>query len=81
MKRIALLIAALALTACRSESENLGDGKAHPCIGINGVKDSTLVYEYSARNIVLGVVFAEIIVPPVVVLLNKSQCPVAIRSR
>jgi hypothetical protein len=73
-----LVIAALALVAgCQSETP-LGQ-----CVGLNGraTRDSTLVYEYSARNIVLGIVFAELIVPPVVVALKQLECPVARKPR
>ena len=66
---VALLLVLL-LVGCKSKTEY------GPCVGINEVKDSTLVYEYSARNIVVGIIFAELIVPPIVVVLNELQCPV-----
>lgn len=46
------------------------------CVGINGMKDSTLVYEYDAGNIALGIVGIETVVLPVYVVLNALECPV-----
>lgn len=78
MKRLALMSAALLLTACESE-RTLSDGKTRPCVGINAVKDSTVVYEYSARNVAVGLIFIELIIPPVKVVFNELECPARLR--
>jgi hypothetical protein len=73
MKRLILLALSLSLVACRSETP-LGR-----CIGLNQEPDTALRYEASARNIAVAVIFSEMVVPPIVVALNKYKCPVARR--
>lgn len=82
MKRTLALLALLTLSACRSESNKLEDGKRYPCIGINSEseRDSTLRYEYSARNITVAILTAELIAPPVITVLSQLECPVAIKQ-
>lgn len=58
------------LTGCTSRTE-YGE-----CIGIADDKDPNLVYKVSAWNLILGVIFIEAIVPPVIVLANETSCPV-----
>lgn len=65
-----LIIASVALTGCASKTEF---GK---CVGINGVEEKKLRYEWSARNIVLAIVFSEMIAPPIYVFLDETKCPV-----
>ena len=69
MKYLVLLML-VSLTACTSGNE-LGK-----CIGVMDDKDPTLVYKYSARNIIVGVLFSSLIAPPVFVLIDELQCPV-----
>jgi len=66
---IALLIISM-LAGCASKTQY---GR---CVGINQTEDPKLEYEYSARNIILGIIFVELIAPPVIVVLNKLKCPV-----
>jgi hypothetical protein len=69
MKLLALLLL-VSLLGCESST------KYGRCVGINDVKDPTLVYKYSARNLIIGVVFFQMIAPPILVGLNELQCPV-----
>jgi len=69
MKKLLLIICIL-VTGCTSKTE------FGPCIGINQEKKPDLRYEYSGWNIAMGVIFAELIAPPIVVVLNELQCPV-----
>lgn len=50
------------------------------CVGLNQKEDPKLRYEYSARNIALGVIFFQLIAPPIVVVLNKYKCPVEVNK-
>jgi hypothetical protein len=75
MRRVVAVLALVLLAACET-SRKLPDGTDAPCVGLNQTKDSTLVYEYSTQNIVLGVLFSEVVVPPVLVVLNGLECPV-----
>lgn len=60
---------ALLLAGCTSRMP-LGE-----CVGINGQKDPKLHYEYNATNIVVGLIFVESIVVPIVVVLDELECP------
>jgi hypothetical protein len=71
MKVIALILAAALMAGCTTRTEH------GPCIGIADEKDPALVYKLSAWNIFLAVVFVELIAPPIVVLVDSVQCPVA----
>jgi hypothetical protein len=70
MKSYLLLLAMLLVSGCTSSTPH---GK---CIGLNGDKDPSKIYEYSARNIIVGLVFIETIFVPVIVTLNELQCPI-----
>jgi 4-hydroxy-2-oxoheptanedioate aldolase len=81
LARSLLLLAALALGAsllsgCEDVREI--DGVDVPCIGIERVDERPdYVYRLSTRNIVVGVIFAGFVAPPIVVLLDELYCPVA----
>lgn len=71
-----LLVASLPLLAgCESERE-MPDGKVEQCIGINDTPKPNIQYKFSAQNIIIGVIFFEMVAPPVIVALNELQCPV-----
>lgn len=72
MKRLLPLLLLLA-TGCVSRTP-LGD-----CIGVMDDKKPDLVYKVSERNVILGVVFVETIVVPLIVALDELSCPVAKR--
>lgn len=67
-KYLAILLMILTLTAC-SSSTPYGD-----CVGIGDEdsRDPTLHYKLSAWNLAMGVIFFELIVPPIV-LLGRSD--------
>lgn len=72
MKRTLLLLPILAiLTACESSRHGV------KCIGLNGTPKPGIEYEYSANNIIVGIVFVEMIAPPVIVVLDELRCPVS----
>lgn len=71
MRNMILICIALMTFSCASKTE-FGN-----CVGINDTKDSKLNYEYSVRNIAVGIIFLEMIVPPLVVVFNKLECPVS----
>ena len=58
------------LASCTSRN-SIGE-----CIGINDKEDPTLEYKYSTRNIIVGLVFVELIIPPVMVALEQIKCPI-----
>lgn len=72
MKKLVLAMVLL-FTGCTSSTPH------GQCVGINGVEDPKLRYEYNATNIVIGVIFMEMVVPPVIVVLNELKCPVAVK--
>lgn len=66
-----LLVAMLLLTGCTSKTE-FGS-----CIGIGKEgEDPALIYKVSTTNVVVGVVFAEMIFPTIIVALDELYCPV-----
>ncbi len=72
MKRLLIVTTLILTCTCASKTE-FGD-----CIGINGNEKADLKYDYSIRNIVVGVIFSEmLLIPPILVLMNQTKCPVA----
>jgi hypothetical protein len=75
MKALILAVAIALLAGCTSRTE-FGD-----CIGLADEKDPALVYRLSAWNLVLGVVFFQTIVVPVMVAVEQTYCPTAKRVK
>ena len=74
MKKILLIaLAALFLTGC-TESTQYGT-----CVGIADDKNPALIYKLDVWNTVLGIVFAETIIVPIIVLIDETFCPVGKR--
>lgn len=69
MKYIMLSLLVM-LSGCTSSTQY---GK---CIGNWDDENPKLVYKVSARNIALGIIFFEMVIPPVEVLINGTKCPV-----
>jgi len=69
MKKLLVILALALLAGCTSRTE-FGQ-----CVGIAEDKDPSLIYKLSIWNMVLGLVFAELIVPPVIVVAEKLYCP------
>ena len=71
MKKILLIaLAAMFLAGC-TENTQYGD-----CIGIADEKDPTLIYKVDTWNAVLGIVFIETVIVPIIVLTTETFCPV-----
>lgn len=73
MKKVKTLLASLALgglLAGCTFSNDYGE-----CIGLDDQEQPHLKYEISTWNIVMGVLFVEMLVPPVVVALEATKCP------
>jgi hypothetical protein len=72
MKKVILVAAIALLSACTSKTE-FGD-----CVGAFDEKKPELTYKLSGWNTFVGVVFSELfLVPPIMVLVNETFCPVA----
>jgi len=63
------LIAAL-LSGCVSRTDY------GQCVGLGDKQNPKLRYRVSARNVIVGIVFVELIAPPVYVVLDETFCPV-----
>lgn len=70
MKQLFLLLMTMAIVGCTSQTP-FGS-----CIGVTSEKDPTLKYEIPTENVVMGIIFWETVVVPVVVVLNETYCPV-----
>lgn len=59
------------------ESERVVAGRVVPCVGVmeDAQRDSTLAYDVSGRNLVIGIVGAETIIAPVYIVLKDFYCP------
>lgn len=66
-----LLIMSLLLLASCSGTTQYGS-----CVGINDKQDSKLEYRVSIWNVAMGIVFIEMLFPPIVVVANEFYCPV-----
>ena len=73
-KLIAVFLATMILTGCTS-SNQFG-----PCIGAFDEEDPALRYKMETSNFVIGIVFFELIAPPIVVLLDEAKCPIGKRG-
>lgn len=72
MKKLLIMLAiASILPSCTSKTE-FGN-----CIGVSRKKeDPSLEYELSIKNAVIGIVFFQIIAPPLYVLRDETYCPI-----
>lgn len=66
----ALLLCTLLLTACESRTDY-----GH-CVGLGEKQNPKLHYKVSARNVTVGVIFIELIAPPIIVATDETFCPV-----
>lgn len=70
MKRLLAITAILLLSACTSATE------FGPCVGAFDEKNPKLEYKVSAWNIFVGVLFFQLIAPPIFVIVDETFCPV-----
>ncbi len=73
MRVLAGLLAALVVvcaTGCTNHTEY------GPCIGAFDAQDPNLRYSANGINIAIGIIFFELIAPPVVVITSETLCPV-----
>ena len=60
----------ITLTGCDSET------KYGECVGLMDDKDPKLTYVYDKSNIFWAVLLSETLVVPVIVVLDRLQCPI-----
>lgn len=70
MKLFLLALIVLLSLGCTNET------KHGPCIGIFDEKDPKKIYKLSGWNIAVAVIFAELVVPPIIVAVDETFCPV-----
>lgn len=71
MNKVIFAVSALLLLSGCASSTPYGQ-----CVGINGKEDPKLEYAYSAGNIGVGLIFFELVAPPIYVVLDELKCPV-----
>lgn len=83
MRKLVLLATLASLVACESSrdvSVKTKDGIVPTpikCVGVNGKgKVPGIDYDYSVRNIALGVLFFGFVLPPIKVVLTEIECPI-----
>lgn len=74
MKKLIAVLSLALLAGCTTRTE-YGD-----CVGIGDDKNPKLTYKISVWNAVLGVIFFELIVPPVMVVADSLYCPVGTKD-
>ena len=70
MKLLVATLCVLLLAGCTSRTE------FGPCIGLADDKDPKLIYKVSGWNIAMGIIFIEMIVPPILVATDETFCPI-----
>lgn len=65
----ALVVLSLTLSGCAGSNDH-GE-----CIGFWDKEDPRMEYRLSKRNVIVGIVFFETIIVPVVVALSYARCP------
>ena len=52
------------------------NNKDVPCVGIDAEeRDPKYLYKLSGWNIAMGVIFFEVIIPPIIVIADELYCP------
>jgi len=69
--KTAILLCLLALLVGCESSTKYGE-----CVGLSDKKNPALEYKVSAQNLIVGIVFIELIAPPVIVLTDETFCPI-----
>lgn len=69
IKTLIIVSAVAVLAGCTSHT-SYGD-----CVGAFDEKDPKLTYHLSAWNLFLGILFFELIVPPVIIVADETSCP------
>lgn len=74
MKLVVLALSVLLVFSSCTSSNELGK-----CVGISQGQDPKLNYELSIWNAALGIIFFEMIIPPIMVLHHETYCPVSVK--
>lgn len=70
MKALLLVLALALVSGCVSRTEY------GSCVGIYQKRNPKLEYKLSARNLAVGIIFFELIAPPIVVAVDETYCPI-----
>lgn len=69
--RLLIVVAILILSGCEKRTDY---GK---CVGLGESQNPSLHYKLSSRNVIVGVIFIELIIPPIIVVTDETYCPMA----
>lgn len=75
-KTVKQFITALVLTLCLFVSACTTKTEYGDCIGIGDDRNPNLIYKIDTTNAVLGVVFFEMVLPPIYWLADDFFCPI-----
>jgi hypothetical protein len=75
MKRILAICAIALLLAGCENSTALG-----PCVGAGEDQKPNLSYKISGWNLAMGIIFFELIVPPILVVTDELYCPIGTKQ-
>lgn len=74
MRTIAAILLCVAIAGCTSRNE------FGPCIGAFDDKDPHIIYKVSGWNLAMGLIFIEMILPPILVVTDETFCPIGKKS-
>jgi hypothetical protein len=76
---VMVLALALLCTGCESQRTLPGEERGLRCVGIDddALRAPGVRYEVLTRNVIVGIIFVEMIIPPAIVVLDELYCPVA----
>lgn len=71
-----LAVSMMAATGCESHREIQGHHVS--CLGLDDLnrRDPAYDYELSTLNVIMGILFVEMLIPPIIVALDETYCPV-----
>ena len=69
MKHLLAFIVLFVLAGCESRTDY------GSCVGLGEKQNPKLHYKLSSQNIVVAVIFFELIAPPIVVVSDETFCP------
>lgn len=68
-KVLAICLIATLLVGCTSSTQ------FGPCVGFAEQQNPKLTYKVSGWNLAMGIIFFELIVPPIIVATDETLCP------
>ena len=76
---LVIFVISFLCVSCTSNVRVSGFG-VQPCIGAFDTRDPRFLYKMSAWNVFIGLLFFELLVPPVIIVANEIFCPISAKE-